>query len=95
MHCFLGRFRRQLGAMPAKPTAQQLPSGLDDTKNAALGRPSNGESGFIFINNYQRVEQLPAHEDCGCIWNCPIGRRSIFRGNRGRFPRDADGHLAV
>ena len=42
---------------------QQLPSGLDDSTTLRWAVRSDGKSGFIFINNYQRVEQLPAHEN--------------------------------
>lgn len=62
LHLFLGDFGGRLAPMACK-RPQQLPANLDDTTTLRWAVRSDGQSGFIFINNYQRIEQLPVHEN--------------------------------
>jgi hypothetical protein len=62
MHLFLGDFGSSLAPMGSK-RPQQLPASLDDSTTLRWAVRSDGKSGYIFINNYQRVEQLPVHDN--------------------------------
>ena len=42
---------------------EELPQSLDDSDTLRWAVRSNGRSGFIFINNHQRVESLVTHPD--------------------------------
>lgn len=59
---FLQDFGQQLAALPATLPENQ-PSSIDDRCTLRWSVRSDGRRGFIFINNYQRIEGLPAHED--------------------------------
>ena len=59
---FLNDFGPQLAPMPMiLPDAQ--PAGLDDKQTLRWSIRSDGRRGFIFINNYQRIESLPDRRD--------------------------------
>ncbi|MEK7271083.1 MAG: hypothetical protein AAB215_09120, partial [Planctomycetota bacterium] len=61
LHLFLADFGAELARLPlALPEAQ--PAGLDDRATLRWAARSDGHSGFVFVNNYQRIETLPAHE---------------------------------
>lgn len=58
LHLFLQDFGSLLAPLP--PTLpEQQPADLDDRQTLRWAARSDGNSGFIFINNYQRVESLP------------------------------------
>jgi beta-galactosidase len=60
LHTFLADFGSSLAPMQSfLPT--ETPSSLSDTQTLRWAVRSNGHSGFIFINNYQRGSQLPNH----------------------------------
>ncbi len=62
LHLFLHDFGATLATMPATLPAQ-LPENLDDSDTLRWSVRSDGTSGFIFINNYQRMESLPEKND--------------------------------
>jgi hypothetical protein len=62
MHLFLGDFGARLAPMATKRPAQ-LPDSLDDKTMLRWAVRSDGKSGFVFINNYQRIDQLPDHKN--------------------------------
>ncbi len=58
LHQFLADFGSDLATMP--PTMPPAPAkGLEDTDALRWAARSNGERGFLFINNYQRGQPLP------------------------------------
>lgn len=59
LHLFLQDFGTQLARMPSI-LPDRLPPDLNDRAVLRWAVRSDGESGFIFINNYQRIEDLPA-----------------------------------
>ncbi len=62
LHLFLHDFGAQLAPMAAY-FPQQTPRSLDDSITPRVALRSNGTTGFLFINNYQRDHPLPAHCD--------------------------------
>ena len=62
----LNLFMNDFGALLAPlPTwaPDTVPSGASDTKTVRWSVRSNGDSGFLFINNHRRTEQLPLRKD--------------------------------
>jgi len=57
LHQFLHDFGSQLAPMPAA-YPEQVPASLDDRETLRWSARSDGSIGFVFINNYQRVESL-------------------------------------
>jgi len=57
LHMFLADFGSELAVMSAYMPEIQ-PAGLDDKETLRWSVRSDGECGFVFINNYQRVESL-------------------------------------
>lgn len=57
LHMFLADFGCELAPMSAYMPETQ-PVGVDDIETLRWSVRSDGDSGFIFINNYQRVESL-------------------------------------
>ena len=57
LHLFLHDFGAQLAPLPAQ-FPERMPSSLDDRETLRWSARSDGRSGFLFINNYQRVESL-------------------------------------
>ena len=60
-HLFLRDFGPDLARMPAFFPEQQ-PATLDDLHTVRWSVRSDGERGFLFFNNHQRYQQLPAKE---------------------------------
>ena len=58
LHLFLQDFGAQLARMPSILPDRQPPD-LDNNSVVRWAARSDGERGFIFINNYQRIEHLP------------------------------------
>ncbi len=57
-HYFLNDFGAQLAVAPAIAPASQ-PSGPDDISLLRASARINGQSGFLFVNNYIREHQMP------------------------------------
>jgi len=62
LHQFLQDFVDRLAPMPTV-LPDRMPIGPDDQSTLRWAVRSNGQSGFLFINNYQRIESLPAHAE--------------------------------
>jgi hypothetical protein len=62
LHLFLHDFGSDLATMPAA-LPDQKPANLDDSTTLRWSARSDGTRGFVFINNYQRVESLPEKKD--------------------------------
>lgn len=62
LHLFLQNFGSRLAPLPMF-LPEKLPVSLDDTTTLRWACRSDGKSGFLFINNYQRIETLHAIEN--------------------------------
>lgn len=60
-HLFLSNFGRSLAPLPAL-FPDQRPASLDDHQSVRWAVRSDGRRGFIFVNNYQHLDALPAHD---------------------------------
>jgi hypothetical protein len=58
MHLFLHDFGSDLATLPAV-LPEKMPADLDDQSTLRWSVRSDGRRGFIFVNNYQRIEALP------------------------------------
>jgi beta-galactosidase len=58
LHLFLSDFGDQLAPFPTLLPAS-TPTSLDDSQTLRWSVRSDGRTGFLFINNYQRIETLP------------------------------------
>ena len=61
LHQFLRDFGAQLSPMPTV-LPDDLPPQLEDQATLRWAVRHDGEAGFLFVNNHQRVEQLPPHQ---------------------------------
>jgi beta-galactosidase len=62
LHLFLQDFGGGLAPLPALFPHEQ-PAGLDDTHTLRWSARSDGRRGFVFVNNYQRIDGLPAQPE--------------------------------
>ncbi len=62
LHLFLQDFGDRLAPLPSI-LPRQMPAHVDDRDTLRWAVRSDGQRAFLFINNYQRVEGLPAHEN--------------------------------
>ena len=91
LHLFMQDWGEQLAPMePSFPAPQDLKKG-DDTQLRWAYR-SQGNSGFIFINNYERLQNLSAKKNvqlsvCGVV----LPRLTIPAGTMAVFPVNIDG----
>ncbi len=60
LHLFLADFGNRLAPMPMLQP-QLIPHDLDDRQTLRWAVRTDGRAGFLFLNNYQRVESLPEH----------------------------------
>jgi hypothetical protein len=61
LHLFVHDFGYLLPGMPVT-LPERRPQGKDDTRTLRWSVRSDGHSGFIFVNNYQRLQPMPARE---------------------------------
>ena len=62
LHLFMADFGSRLAPLPpAFP--DPLPTSLDDRATLRWAVRSDGHQGFLFANNHQRIETLPAHDN--------------------------------
>ena len=72
LHMFLHDFGAPLAQMP--PTLPDLrPADKNDFATLRWSVRSDGNSGYVFINNYQRLQPLPAKSDAQFKLNLPAG----------------------
>ena len=62
MHLFLRNFGAGLALMPSV-LPEKRPASPDDTDALRWSVRSNGRSGFLFVNNYQRLQPMPLKEN--------------------------------
>ena len=60
VHRFVHAFGEILAPMPAIMPKEKMPS-LNDTETVRCALRSDGESGFLFVNNYTRLRKMPTH----------------------------------
>jgi hypothetical protein len=61
LHAFIADFGESLAKMPAAWPAE-MPKGVNDEKTLRWVVRTDGKSGFVFVNNYERGKKLPARE---------------------------------
>lgn len=61
-HMFLQSFMEDFAPMESV-LQENLITNRDDTTQLRYGMRTNGESGFVFVNNYQRLTTMPTHTD--------------------------------
>jgi beta-galactosidase len=95
-HLFLRDFGVDLARMPAF-FPEQMPATLDDTNTVRWSVRSDGERAFLFFNNHQRYQQLPAKADVQFALQTNSGEQLIPRqhvtlpaGSFGLWPVNLD-----
>lgn len=73
LHLFLHDFGTALTQMPAT-LPDVRPSGKDDLDTLRWSARSDGNSGYVFVNNYQRLQSLPVKNDVQFQLNLPSGK---------------------
>ncbi len=72
LHLFVHDYGSQLAGMPASfPTSR--PTSRDDVTTLRWSVRSDGHSGFVFINNYERLRALPAKPGTQLTVQLPAG----------------------
>ena len=69
-HLFMHDFGYLLAGMPTVLPAKR-PAGKGDNATLRWALRSNGRSGFIFVNNYQRGQSMPIHHGVQFALNLP------------------------
>ena len=72
LHLFLHQWGSELAAMPAV-MPEQRPHGKKDVETLRWSVRSDGSTGFIFVNNYQRLQELPPKQDVRFVVKLPSG----------------------
>jgi len=87
LHLFLHDFGAALAPMP--PTLPAVrPAGKDDLATLRWAVRSDGASGYVFVNNYQRLQPLAAKADVQFKLNLP-GGELVFPTRPVTVPADA------
>jgi hypothetical protein len=87
LHLFLHEWGPALAGMPAT-MPDQRPHGKNDFDTLRWSVRSDGKSGFVFVNNYQRLQDMPPKKDVRFVINLPSGPFS-FPQNPVTIPSDA------
>lgn len=72
LHLFLHEWGSDLARMPAT-MPDQLPHGKDDFDTLRWSVRSVGNSGFVFVNNYQRLQVMPPKKNVQFTIRLPSG----------------------
>jgi beta-galactosidase len=72
LHLFLHEWGPDLAEMPAT-MPDQRPHWKNDFDTLRWSVRSDGRSGFVFVNNYQRLQDMPAKKDVQFMINLPSG----------------------
>jgi beta-galactosidase len=72
IHSFLQQWGAQLAEMPTT-VPDKRPSGKDDFDTLRWCIRSDGKSGFVFVNNYQRLHEMSAKQDVQFAISLPSG----------------------
>ena len=76
LHLFLHEWGSILAGMPAT-MPDQRPRGENDSDTLRWSVRSDGNSGFVFVNNYQRLQVMPPKKDVQFTIKLPTGSLSI------------------
>jgi hypothetical protein len=87
LHLFLHEWGPALAGMPAT-MPDQRPHGKDDFDTLRWSVRSDGKSGFVFVNNYQRLQDMPPKKDVQFAITLPSGPL-VFPQNPVTIPSDA------
>ena len=87
LHLFLHEWGPALAEMPAT-MPDQRPQGKNDFSTLRWCVRSDGQSGFVFVNNYQRLLDMPPKKDVQFVINLPSGALT-FPQNPVTIPSDA------
>ena len=72
LHLFLQEWGPSLAGMPAT-MPDRHPFKQDDLDTLRWSARSDGKSGFVFVNNYQRLQDMPPKKDVQFLINLPSG----------------------
>ncbi len=72
LHLFLHEWGQSLADMPAT-LPNERPRGKNDFDTLRWSVRSDGRTGFVFVNNYERGRKLPPQKDVQFKVNLPIG----------------------
>jgi hypothetical protein len=72
LHLFLQDFGSSLATMPAFIPTNRVTK-KSDTETLRWSVRSDGHSGYVFVNNYQRLQPMPAKRDVQFKLNLPSG----------------------
>jgi hypothetical protein len=86
-HLFLHEWGSTLAGMPAT-MPDQRPQGKSDIETLRWSVRSDGNSGFVFVNNYQRLQVMPPKKDVQFTIQLPSGSLT-FPQNPVTIPSDA------
>jgi beta-galactosidase len=87
LHLFLHEWGPALAGMPAT-MPDERPEEKDDFGTLRWSARSDGTSGFIFVNNYERLQKMPSKKDVQFTINLP-GGAITFPQNPVTIPSDA------
>jgi hypothetical protein len=88
LHLFLHAFGSGLAGMdPVLPDVR--PAGKDDTTTLRWAARSDGTSGYVFVNNYERGRTLPAKPEVQFALQLPAGPSVTFPAEPVTVPADA------
>jgi beta-galactosidase len=87
LHLFLHEWGPALAAMPAT-MPEQCPQGKNDIDTLRWSVRSDGGSGFLFVNNYQRLQDMPPKKDVQFAIQLPC-RHLLFPQDPVTIPSDA------
>ncbi len=88
LHLFLHDFGSSLAGM-ATVLPDQRPDGKDDTATLRWAVRTDGRSGFLFVNNYERLKSLPAKTNVQFTLNAPGRGPVTFPSAPVTIPADA------
>ncbi len=72
LHLFLHEWGPDLAEMPVT-MPDQRPHGKNDFDTLRWSVRSDGRSGFVFVNNYQRLQDMPSKKDVQFVIHLPSG----------------------
>jgi hypothetical protein len=88
LHLFIRDFGARLAGLPAHFPAER-PTSRDDTSTLRWAVRSDGDGGFVFINNYERLRSLPAKPGVRFVLDLPSERRIEFPSSPVTIPADS------
>jgi len=89
LHLFLHSFGARLTTMDTT-LPNQRPAGKDDVTTLRWAARSDGKSGFVFVNNYERARTLPAKDGVQFALSLADGKTLTFPAAPVTVPVDAD-----